>query len=500
MVPAQSGSEGANSMNTRFPREAMNTRFPRGAMNTRFPREAWLPMAAGLVWLWCGSSAGLFGFAITAVPGALLLGSGVAMLLMPGDPRITQLASLGGVGGAVLALPAAWFVGFFAAFAMIVTALAAALSAGAHAARLEPNTDEVPEPIPSMSLYAQVALDEALLATMLQGLQLPAAGDFARVAAELAEARELFAARGWSEKLTDYHQTPPELAAPTLRSARSRGIEFEHLSFDSEFEPDAEEPGRERWLSYGPNRTAHAWVLRAPAPDRPWLVAIHGYQMGWPLIDWLAFEPAWLHDRLGMNLLLPVLPLHGPRKIGRRSGDGYLSGDILDTLHGQAQAIWDIRRLIGWVRAQSDAPVGTLGYSLGGYTTALLASLEEGLACAIAGIPAADFTRLLYRHGPPLELQAALQSGLDEDEMRDVLRVVSPLDLAPRIPVERRFLFGAVADRLVSPDQVRDLWRHWERPRICWYQGAHITFRGHSAVHRFIGDGLRESGLARSAG
>ena len=171
----------------------------------RFPREAWLPVVAGLVWLWNGSSAGFLGFAVCAVPGALLLGSGVAMLLMPGDPRITQLASLGGIGGAVLALPATLFVGFLATTVMILTALAAALSAGAYAARLEANTDEVPEPIPSTWLYAQVALDEALLATMLQGLNLPTEEDFRRVAGEIAEARELFSARGWSEKLADYH-------------------------------------------------------------------------------------------------------------------------------------------------------------------------------------------------------------------------------------------------------------------------------------------------------
>ena len=46
-----------------------------------------------------------------------------------------------------------------------------------------------------------------------------------------------------------------------------------------------------------------------------------------------------------------------------------------------------------------------------------------------------------------------------------MLRVASPLALEPRVPRERRYLFGAVADRLVPADQVRDLWRHWERPR-----------------------------------
>jgi hypothetical protein len=74
--------------------------------------------------------------------------------------------------------------------------------------------------------------------------------------------------------------------------------------------------------------------------------------------------------------------------------------------------------------------------------------------------------------------------------MAEVLRVVSPLVLEPRVPRERRFIFGGVADQLVTPDQVRDLWLHWERPRIEWYQGAHITFRSHPRVRRMVNEAL----------
>jgi dienelactone hydrolase len=99
-------------------------------------------------------------------------------------------------------------------------------------------------------------------------------------------------------------------------------------------------------------------------------------------------------------VLIPVLPLHGPRRIGRMSGDGFLSGNVLDTIHAEAQAVWDARRLIGWARAEGAPLVGVHGLSLGGYTTALLASLQEGLSCVIAGIPVADLARTFWRHGP----------------------------------------------------------------------------------------------------
>jgi hypothetical protein len=221
--------------------------------------------------------------------------------------------------------------------------------------------------------------------------------------------------------------------------------------------------------------------------------------MGSPLIDLSAFPPEYFQRRLGLNLLLPVLPLHGPRKIGRRSGDGFIVGDALDTVHAEAQAMWDIRRLLSWVRAQEAPALGVLGLSLGGYNTALLASLEEGLACAVAGVPLADFTRAIFRHGPPLHLRDAAERGVEEEMIRKLKRVISPLDLPPLLPRERRFIFGAVGDRLVPPDQVRDLWRHWERPRIVWYQGGHLTFRAHAPVRRLVRDALRESGLVSGA-
>jgi dienelactone hydrolase len=197
-----------------------------------------------------------------------------------------------------------------------------------------------------------------------------------------------------------------------------------------------------------------------------------------------------------MNLLLPVLPLHGPRTIGRRSGDGFLAGEVLDTVHAEAQAMWDIRRMLGWLRAEGAPAVGVMGLSLGGYNAALLAELDDGLACAIPGIPATDFTRLFFRHGPPLQVRQAELHGSGEEHMDEVLQVVSPLKLPVRVPKERLAIFGGVADRLVPAEQVRDLWRHWDRPRIEWYQGAHLTFPRHRAVRSLVDATLRESGLA----
>ncbi len=465
----------------------------------RWPREAWIPLLAGLFWLWRAPEHGLAGFVFSVVPGCLMLGSGVAMLLLPGDRRIANFAAAGGALGVILALPAFFVVGFGSGLLLVAASVLGFCAAGAHSVRLEPAVEDVPAPRPSPWLYAQVAVDEALLASMQVSILLLRSGDHDRVSQEVAEARELFADSGWLEKPLDYHRQPPPLENPQLRETGIGRIHYEKLTFESGYAPHPDEPGRDRWLSYEANKRGRALVLRHKGGPRPWLVCIHGYQMGWPFIDLAAFPPPWLHERLGMNLLVPTLPLHGPRKIGRRSGDGFIAGDVLDSVHAEAQAMWEIRRLLGWVRGEQEAPaVGVMGYSLGGYNAALLASLDDDLACAIPGIPLADFSRAMYRHGPALHLREVEQSGIEAERVRDVMSVVSPLVLEPRVPMQGRYLFGAVADRLVTPDHVRDLWEHWGRPRIEWYQGGHVSFRAHPSVVRLINEALRDTGLARA--
>jgi hypothetical protein len=463
--------------------------------NTRWPPEAWLPLLAGLVWLWNAPGHGLLAFLLAVLPGCLLLGSGVTMLLMPGDARTSQYAAAGGVFGAVLALPALLAVGFFQGLLLLGVSAASFFAAGYHSLRIEPPAEGVPLPELSPSLAAQVACDEAILSTMSIGTRIPTSDDLRRTRAEIEQARARFEAAGGLEKPADYHQPPPPLLDPDVRAERVRGIAYEHVSAASGYAPREGEPGRERWLSYRANATAHAWVVRSSS-ERPWLVCIHGYQMGTPLIDVSAFDPRWLRDELGLNLLMPVLPLHGPRRVGRRSGDRFLGGDVLDTIHAEAQAMWDIRRWLGWIREQGAPAVGVFGLSLGGYNASLLACLDDDLACVVAGIPATDFSRLFTRHSPPLQLLEAALNGLEEHHMSEIMRVVSPLALEPQVPRDRRTIFAGVADRLVPPDQVYDLWRHWEEPRIEWYQGAHLTFPRHPGVRRTIREALRESGLA----
>jgi hypothetical protein len=357
---------------------------------------------------------------------------------------------------------------------------------------------DTPAPRASVALVVKAALDELFFVT-----EVVSAGfiprDRDRVRAEIRAALEFYDARGWLAEPLRYHRAPPPLESPEVCEARTRSLHFRHVRFESGYVPEPGDPARERWLGYRANRTAHAWVLEHPGAPRPWLVCVPGYRMGHPLVDFTGFPAALLHHRRGLNLVIPVLPLHGPRKVGWRSGDGFLSGEYLDTLHALSQAVWDVRRLLGWLRGRGAPAVGVYGLSLGGYTTALLAALEQDLACVILGVPATCYMSIARWNVPPPMWHLAERLGVPWAELERLVRVVSPLALSPRVPRERRFLFAALADRLVPPHAARALWHHWDRPRLAWYEGSHVSFGVEPVVQALLGEALEVSGLASAA-
>lgn len=350
----------------------------------------------------------------------------------------------------------------------------------------------LPTPRGGLGLASKAVLDEIFLAAELAAA--PVVRE-RRVVDELAEALELFEARGWLEDPGSYHDTPPPLTDAVLTPGRVPWIRYETVRFESGYTPHEGETGRARWLGYEPNRTAWAWMLRHPGPPRPWLLCVPGYRMGTPLVDFAGFRARWLHKHLGLNVLIPVLPFHGPRRVGLRSGDGYFVGDFVDTLHAQAQALWDVRRLLSWLRTQSPPAVGLHGVSLGAYTAALVAAMEPELDCVIAGIPAASFSRLAKSHVPDPVLWAAEQMGFQFERVEQLLRVVSPFSFDPSVPVERCYLYAGLADRLASPDHALELWDHWGRPRVSWYHGSHVSFLWETEVRTLLLDAFREQGL-----
>jgi len=470
-------------------------------MEVPTPRQweplAIVPILAGLYWL-LGAQIGDWLF-WGLLPGALMLSTGVAMLLFPGEIRVTEYMAAGGFVGLVFVLPVLIDGGAEAGLVGGLLAAAAYLTAGRVALVTEQLPEGVPPHDPSLLLDAKVALDEALLAYFVGSAEMPS-GQKARAVCERARGvDEALRANGWLERPESFHSAPTVPDRVYVQQARIYGQSYERLSYPSAYTPPAGLPGAAEWAAHHDNHHTAAWVLRHPGPPRPWLVCIHGYRMGEAWLDFALFPPRWLHHRLGLNLLMPVLPLHGPRRIGLRSGDGYLDDDPFDLLLAQSQALWDLRRALMWVRSQEDnARIGVLGYSLGGYNAALLAQYESQLDFLIAGIPVVDFPAAIWRHLPLRHRQYFAAHGLSEEHYREMLRPISPL-ARPALPGrERLYVFAGSADRVVLPEHPVALAKHWGVP-IQWYPGGHLSFRNEVVVRAHIEAAMQRAGWPVSA-
>ena len=457
---------------------------------------ALLPLLAGVYWL-LAAQGGLW-LTLALVPATLMIAGGVSMFLWPGVDKTMQFVSAGSALGVVVAIPLL----FVNREALLAAAWSAAsfVVAGRMLIRQTRIVEDVPPPQDKLSLWIKAALDDMLLAYLSGTAHIPGGAAADRMCADLKSAAETLAARGQLENPAAYHRTPVAPREVRLRARRAAGHDFEELRFNSGYQPDLELPGAERHLSYKNNAEAAAWLFRRgaddAAPERPWLICIHGYRMGVHWQDFGLYRPAWLHERLRLNLMMPVLPLHGPRREGWRSGDAYLDHNFADMLHTHAQALWDIRRCIAWVRQQQpDARIGLLGFSLGGYTTALVAQYEAELDFAVACIPATDFASTLWRQVPPEHQRYYRERGVDEDFLRTVMAPVSPLSSPPLLSRDRCHIVAGVADRVVPPVEALKLAQHWQTP-VHWYQGGHLSFRREPVVRETIENAMRAAGWA----
>lgn len=355
---------------------------------------------------------------------------------------------------------------------------------------------ELPVARPTLSLATHALRDELVLVGLLWRRPLSDPDEYQLINREVHQAVDYYGDRGWLDKPPDFFTAPSAPAEVTVRSYPNRGRTQDRLSFESGYEPHPGEPGAERWMSYTGNRRGYAVMLRHPEP-RPWLVCIHGTEMGRAGLDLTLFRAWHLHEDFGLNVILPVLPMHGPRARGLPKGAVFPGENVMDDVHGTAQSVWDVRRLIAWIRAQEPgARIGLNSISLGGYIAGLVASLDDDLTCAILGVPPSNLVELLGRH-----------SGLASDDPRrttlelakPIGRMVSPLSMEPKVPAQGRFIYAGVADRIVHPrQQVMQLWEHWGRPDIGWYPGGHTGFFQARPVQRYIDAALVQSGLAHA--
>jgi len=321
------------------------------------------------------------------------------------------------------------------------------------------------------------AFDEMILVYFEAGREGVAEYDFERIEVEVEDLIVHHDHRGVGDDPFSHHDDPPAPEEVLIGPRSYGGIDGEWMTFPSGWEPHELAPGRDRWLANNNNSLVQVGLLRHADGPRPWLVLVHGAEMGRPKLDPRLLRAQRLHDDLGVNIAMPVLPQHGPRAAHKGSVRGsFPSMEMADNVHGLSQGIWDIRRTLSWIRTQDPTAVGVYGFSLGGYVGSLLAGLEADLDALALGCPVVDLVDLFVRNMPPLERGADRLTTLF-DRATLAHRPISPLHLDRVVPRDRIILLGASADRLSDPvDQLGRLWEYWDRPEISWIDGGHVTY------------------------
>lgn len=333
--------------------------------------------------------------------------------------------------------------------------------------------DGVPVPAPSVGLGVAAAVDALISEPMPLLSSLGSPEHYAAASAELDAAVHYYRDAGWLDDPGLRHRLPNAPNDVQLE-ALSHGLEV--ARFDSGWRPEAGEPGAGRWLSLRANDRVPVRLLRHAGAPRPWLVAVHGQGMGRPA-DVKMLRVRHLHEVLGINVALPVLPLHGPRACGFSPYRQFASNIFAtNNVLGLTQSVWDVRRLLQWLRDDQQAPaVGLLGVSLGAYVINLLSTVEGDLTCLIAVVPISDLAASMRDAAPITPRKRRLHREIHDHRSALVHRVVSPLARPCLVPHERRHIVAGQVDRIAPPRGAAQLWHHWDEPSIAWCPRGHVT-------------------------
>lgn len=293
--------------------------------------------------------------------------------------------------------------------------------------------------------------------------------------------------------------TPPEWAARAVRRLRDgRAV---HYTFPSPYTPLDPEYARE-YAAYDRVGTVHvhAWQHDRPAPAS--ILLAHGWCVGHRRLHEIEFSISTLYRDLGLDVYFYVQPFHSLRKpsVARFSGELFPSTDLVRTNEAFIQTTRDIRAVIGAILRHSSAPLGMMGSSLGGYTSALVASLDPRLSFVVPIMAPASFAHLLWDHGEgdPFRRQAEAL-GMTRERFHRAWALHSPLSYQPKVAWERRLIVSARGDALVTAAHADVLWEHWQRPRRFRFTGGHFLQIGRRDYIRELGRFLADLGMLPAA-
>lgn len=282
----------------------------------------------------------------------------------------------------------------------------------------------------------------------------------------------------------------PRVIAPELRRVRDGVWD---LAWASTFEPFLAAVA-DRYQSRVENRTARARVFLAAPPDkittRPAVIAIHGYMGGHWLLEEAQWPIPWMLRR-GLDVALPVLPFHALRGGVARGAPPFPSADPRLTNEGFRQAAADILGLADWFRARGAPHVGVIGMSLGGYTSALLATVSSAIDFVMPMIPLASIADFAREQG---RLGVRDQADEQHAALERANWVVSPFARPLKVQKERALVVAAQNDCITPAAHAARIASHFGC-ELLTIDGGHLVQIGRAEAFRAFAALLARDGI-----
>ena len=413
--------------------------------------------------------------------------------------RLVGAGALAALSGSLIAVFGATSSGWLVAVAGVVALL---LGSRQALAQSRASGGELALGAHPRAQQAAVGIDLLLAAAWEAGTLVRRVPALPRAAEEVASAVARWRERGLLDRPEDAHLLPPPLEKALLAYLHVPGAgTAEHLVFASEYQAADPEIAAVYHANVA-NQNAHALLFRhRNGGPRPTLIAIHGFGMGRLRADlaWLrlrGLDLAGLHRDLGIDIAYLILPFHGPRAAGAVSGTGFFDAHPLVAAAALGQAVWDVRRIAGWLRAQGVPALGVQGLSLGGCVAALYASLDASLACAIPMIPAVDLAGVFWGQLPAPRQREWERAGLGREQVAQAWSLHAPLRHRPQAPHAARMIVAGAVDQLAPLADARALWSHWDEPAAHWMPGGHLLWLGGAPLQQRLREHLRATLLA----
>jgi pimeloyl-ACP methyl ester carboxylesterase len=289
-----------------------------------------------------------------------------------------------------------------------------------------------------------------------------------------------------------------KLSRPGRLAFRARGGSVTMLAFDSPYV--AANPAlREDYAHHTRNGKAWAQHWRHDDGPRPTLCVIHGFGASPYVLNSAFFALPWLYSK-GYDLLLYLLPFHGPRRdlLSVVNGSGLFAHGPSHFNEAMLQSVHDFRIFLDHLEASGVEQFGVTGLSLGGYVSALLAAVESRLQVAIPNAPVTSIPQLIPDYFPANAgvLLSSLLHRIPLREAEGSVALHSPLNYRPLLRKDRLMIIGGLGDRLTPPEQTKLLWEHWGHPRLHWYPGNHVLHVNRGAYLREMRRFMAGAGFA----